>query len=606
MGKGNRNDQRRKADKVANADRYYEKERAQSKKKRSDKIIATVCVVFALLIVAVIALNVLSEAGVFLRTQDAVYQGDIVVDAAMMSYFYNEYLMSWYNDNYSYLNYFSISFSSSLKNQQYGSGLESYFYGKYDGTWYDYFLDKVIENVDMYVTYANAAKSENLELDNEDRAEIDDAIKSINESLKASHAGYSDWYGKGVKESDVRRCYELIYLASKYSELQQDRLESKLDEDTDNKLVNEYVENNKGDFYTADYLSYKISLSSKNFLNDQAYETAIKEAKAAADKIAAAKTPEEFAKLVLEYEKENKTETTTSPRETSTEKVDELTPEEELSKKLDELEGSMSYVTETGTGDSVGNWIFVENASEGDVKVVEESGTVTEKETETKTETKKESKAATESGSESETETEKKDSGVKTYNTYKVTVYHITRASSLDFSFTKDMAYLVSNNKTYVESFVESFNTASAQDRDTFYKLAESKYNEIQEAHAKEHDESDKHDEPVFSFNSVEKAADNYFASSYSAINDWLDTGTLVDNTLSAIIEMKVEDTTYYAVVFFEKYNKQAWYVNAYNGYIEQESDAWYQAELDKKLITHNDKLLGDINTLILSSTSSN
>lgn len=599
MGKGNRNDQRRKADQVANADRYYEKERSQKKKKRSDKIIATVCVVFALLIVAVITLNVLSESGVFLRAQDAVYQEDIVVDAAMMSYFYNEYLMSWYNDNYSYLNYFSISFSSSLKNQQYGSGLESYFYGTYDGTWYDYFLDKVIENVDMYVTYANAAKNEKLELNDEDKAEIDDAIKSIKESLKASHAGYSDWYGKGVKESDVRRCYELIYLASKYSELQQDRLEETLDNDTDNKLVNEYIENNKSDFYTADYLSYKISLSSKNFSNDQAYEIAMKEAKAAADRIAAAKTPEEFARLVIAYENENKSELTTSADEIAIEKV---ISEDEVSKKLDELDGSMSYVTETGTGDSVGNWIFVENASEGDAKVVEESGTVTETETETETE----SASVTENGSESETETEKKDSGVKTYNTYTVTVYYITKASSLDFSFTKDMAYVVSNDKDYVESFVESFNNASEKDREEFYRLAEIQYDAIQDAHSQEHSDSEEHDEPVFSFNSVEKAADNYFASSYSAINDWLDTGALVDNTLSEIIEIKVEDDTYYAVVFFEKYNKQAWYVNAYNGYIEQEADAWYQAELDKKLITHNDKLLSDINTLIISSTSSN
>ena len=580
--------------------------RNQNNKKTSDKVIATVCVVFALLIAAVLVLNVLGEAGVFIRHQNAAERGDVVVDAAMLSFFYNDHLLNWYNQYYSYMSYCSIDLSGDLRTQQFGGGLDTYLFGQYEGTWYDYFLDSVKEEINMYVTYAVAAKAAGLSISEEDKAEIDGIINDLKASLKEADASFSDWYGKGVKEKDVRRCYELIYLASKFNDHKIAELESALE--ADDEPVYTFVEENKGDFYTAKYLSYKISLSSKNFAKDELYDNAVAEAKAAAEKIAEAKTPAQFVELVDEYEASKETETETGTgTETGTEtgtgtetETETLSPEEELESKIEKLEGSINYETD----DELGEWIFEESASVNDSKVIEETGTETVKETE------KETEEETEQGSESGTESQSGSNNetTKTYDTYKVTVYLLTQTPSLDMSLTKDMAFLVTDSKDIATAFVESFKNGEMT-RERFEELASAKYDELFTNH--EHSEDDGHVDPVFSYDNVEKAQDKYFAESYDKINQWLDTGALEENTLSDVIEIKIEgktdaeDQTYYAIVFFESYNVKAWYANAYDGVLNEQFKDWYDTELKNNPVVYDEKALYDINTLKMYPASS-
>lgn len=578
MGKGKRNSFKREQDRVNNSEKYLEKQQKENKKSKTDKGVAIACIIFAALIAVALIFTVLGESGVFIRTTGAVSGETVEVDAAMMSFFLNDSIMNFYNNNYSYISYYSLDLSKDLRTQTYGKGYETMFLGEFDGTWYDYFLTNVMDEVKMYVTYAEAAKDAGLTLTEEDKDAIDQALDEIKATLKASNASYSDWYGKGIKKSDVRRCYELIYLASNFAEYKQAELEAALDKD-DAALL-KYVEDNKGTFYTAEYLSHEIALSSKDFVNDAAFDAACEAAKAAAEKIAEAKTPAEFVQFVEEFKAADDSKTET---ETKTEKDDEsetLSPEEELESKIEELKDSISYQT----GNELADWIFGEDVKENDVKVIEETGTETEK-------------ATTETGTEEESESEEENAS-KTYNTYTVTAYFVAKTSSLDKSLTKDFAYLAASDKAAVEAVIAEFKSGEMT-KEKFNEIAQAKYDAI---HA---DEDHEHsDEELFEFNAVEKVADGMFNDNYKALNEWLDAGNLKDKTLSEIFEVVVEEKTYYAVVFFEKYNVEAWYANAYSLTVSSQFETWYEAELESKPLDINQEAISKIGTIVFTSTA--
>jgi hypothetical protein len=130
-------------------------------------------------------------------------------------------------------------------------------------TWYDYFMDTVIENVEMYITYATAAKKANIGLSEEDKAEINQTISDMKDSLKSYKMTFADQYGKGVTENDIRKCYELIYLAANYGEYFQEQTETRLEAEDGKTTIVNYPDEHKELFYTAEFLSYSISVSEK-------------------------------------------------------------------------------------------------------------------------------------------------------------------------------------------------------------------------------------------------------------------------------------------------------------------------------------------------------
>ena len=577
MGKGKRNSFKREQDRVINSEKYLEKQQKENSKSKADKGIAIACIVFALLIAASLVLTIIGEAGVFIRATNTVAGETVEVDAAMMSFFLNDSIMNFYNNNYSYLGYYGLDLSKDLRTQTYGTGYESMFLGEFDGTWYDYFLTGVMDEVKMYVTYAEAAKDAGLTLTDEDKDAIEATLKDIKETLKASNASYSDWYGKGVKKSDIRRCYELIYLASNFAEYKQAELEKALDEN-DSALL-QYVEDNKGTFYTAEYLSHEISLSSKDFVSDAAFDEACAAAKAAAEQIAAAKTPAEFVQFVEEFEAASEeAESSDATETTEASEAITLSPEAELESKIEEMKDSISYQT----GNELADWIFGEEVEENDAKVIEETGTETEK-------------ATTETGTE---EVETEETEAKTYNTYTVTAYFVTKTSSLDKSLTKDFAYLAASDKEALEAVVAEFK-AGEMTKEKFNEIAQAKYDAIHADEDHEHSDTE-----LFEFSAVEKTADGMFNESYQVLNDWLDAGNLTENTLSEVFEVVVEEETYYAVLFFEKYNVEAWYANAYSLTVSSQFEAWYEAELESKPLTINEEAIYDIGTIMFTASA--
>lgn len=589
MGKGNRNSQQRMNDKLAMEEKNLAKERARKSKKSSDRWVAVACIVLAALIVGILVLNVLAETGVFIRATNAVTianDTDIVVNAAMMTYFVNDYMTSWYNQYYVYVMYglLSVDMSSNLRDQKITSNDASYLgdsslTGK---TWYDYFMDATVENVEMYLTYAyNGKNVAECALDEEDYAEIDETIAELKKSLKDNGTTLSEMYGRGVTETDVRACYELIQRASKFGEYKKEYFESELEKDDAD--VKKYPEDNKGSFYTAKYLSYSVTVSEKTEGSQAKYDQAVKDATAAMEKIKAAKTPADFVQLIELYKKspsaflkdDTKVEASTS---TGTEKE---TTVEEL---IDKYTGTISWQT----GDELGDWIFEETAQEGDATII------TEESTEVVTE-KKPAKTEKETGEEDET---KKDNKIE-YEKFKITVYMLIEEPTLDHSATHNMAYLITTDQEAAKAVLAAYVAGTDKSRDEFVKIAEKKYDEVMGAHV--HTDDEDHTEPTFNFASVDRAKEEYFSDSYSAMNMWLDSAARVDGSYTdAPISITVDNsdktkTTYYAVLLFENHDVEAWYADAFTAVTQQMIDEWYESELDKKLITYNWDVIDDI-----------
>ncbi len=572
-------------------------------KTKKDKAVAIACIVFVVLIVAVFAVTAMNETGLFIRMTKNVSGATIDVDGAMMSFFMNDSIVNFYNNYAAYMMYglISLDLTKDLSAQTV-SATDAYYTGATSGvTWYDYFLSTVKSEVTYYVTLAEAAKNvkdKDLSLTKEDYAEIDGIIKDITASLKENGASYSDWYGKGVTKKDVRKCYELIYLATNFAEYMQEKYELELDEDTDNKIVNKYVEDHKEDFYTAEVLKYVISVAGNKYDTEALYDAAVLQAKESASKISGAASIEEFFSLIEEYESElaetETEETTEGTGETTTEDTTEdvttegTTKEETSEPTLEEKVEDNKVVIEYESGNDLGDWLF---GSE-DNSAAEEGDCSYFVETETKEETTKKTKEVEETteGTTSSNSSSSSSTAKKTYEVTNVTIYYVLSPSSINTDKTHDFGYIVSSDKKSLETFVSRLNEAIKSG-----KMTKEKFVEIAEALKGELSS----DITTFEYNSGEKQAEGVFKDTYKAMNEWLEDDARKDGDISDILTIKVDSkTTNYAVLFFEGHNEATWYVAAYAGVVSEKFDEWYEAELKAKPLTFNTDALEKINTI--------
>ena len=609
MGKENRNSRQRIEEQSANEEKFIARENAKKSKRKKDKLVATACIVVALLIVAVLVLNVLNDTGVFTRTRDAMYVDDVRVNGSMMTYFindaYNSAVNSFYENYYYYiiLGYMGVDFSSSLSSQTISSTAAGYIGDKSlaGKTWYDYFMDtamrNAISNVEMYVTYANAGKNiAECALDDEQKAEIEKTLKNLKKSLKDNGMSVSDQYGRGVSINDIRACYELMYRASNYAEYINDVKDAEY-KDKNETLLN-YVNDNKKDFISAEFLSYTISVSEKTKGSQEAFDKAVEEAKAAAAEIAEAKNPTQFAELVLDYEASLKETGTTKETETKTENNETESSVEETTEEETEIQDVIDDLTETKyyeTDDEVGKWMF-ESASVNDCRVYDETSTetvtITEKATAENNETEDEDSTGEETTTEGTTSI--------TYEKYSVTVYMLTKAPDKDNALTHNLTYLISDNKEAAAKFMAEFLALTEKTGEKFEEIAEKYYNELHGIDEDgEHNHGEDGAEPIFSYSRVERVKEKYFADDYNAINDWIDNADRkAGDYTDKLIEIKVEsgsgdnktETTYYVAVLFEAHDLEAWHADALAGVVSEDIEKWYKEA--KKSVIHDDDFI--------------
>lgn len=283
MGKG----QRARAERAAEKEALKPIIEKKAKKTRIKKIvISVVAIVLVVALVGSLIYNAIYSAafnsGKIQRNTTILESEHYTVDAAMMSYlFYTEY-NDFLNNYSSYLSYFGLDTSKSLKRQD--CMMET------GSTWFEYFSGLAGDKAKELLYLAENAHKEKMTLNEDDQKNIQQGIDSIYEAAKsngmANEKFLSAAFGTGVKESDVRKCMELSAMAQKYLDKY---TESLIYTDAD---LQKYYEDNIDSFRYVDYYSYIVSAS------DTADSKTYPAAKVKADALAAVKSTDAFAKWV--------------------------------------------------------------------------------------------------------------------------------------------------------------------------------------------------------------------------------------------------------------------------------------------------------------------
>ena len=264
-------------------------------------------ITFAVLLVVAVALLFMSSFGVFGRMQTAMKSENFRVTQNMMNYYFQSQYSSFVSENSAYLSYYGLDTGKSLKDQTYSTDADGNVV-----TWFDTMMDSTVEQVKEILVYCEEAEARGITLDEEDMKAIEDELYmyDIYGQLYGTdkNAYISMMYGKGMRESDIKKALELSALASKCSSLIGDEI---LDGITDEHIIKEY-ETNTDEYDQVDYIYYTFDVAftdAKNALASTAtdaekiakYKEMIEEAKARAEEWAAIKDEAVLKDTILKY-----------------------------------------------------------------------------------------------------------------------------------------------------------------------------------------------------------------------------------------------------------------------------------------------------------------
>lgn len=223
----------RKNRQTARSEGTYRKDIAAEKeaaKRRKEKIKWTI---IGIAIVVFFALVLYLNSGAQYRSFNALTVSnesvsvdgtDIAADSrsfsvAEVNYLYNMSYVNLVSSYGQYTSAFGLDISKPLDEQQ-CSIIEGM--GE-DYTWDDYFTDSAKNQLVQFAAFEAYAKANGITLDDEDIAEIDEAIDSIADTAKennyrSANKFLSANYGKGCNESVVRGIMELQTIATKVQE----------------------------------------------------------------------------------------------------------------------------------------------------------------------------------------------------------------------------------------------------------------------------------------------------------------------------------------------------------------------------------------------------
>ena len=376
MGKGNRARIQRAQNKLDNPQQHVEK-------KQAPKWVGTAIILFIVVVLALsLTLSALYDSGAMMRGSAAVKTENYTVSGTMLSYFFNSQYSTFMNTYGSYASLFGLDTSLSLKAQTCAMLSDG-------GTWYDYFMDSTTSYVNELLICCEYAKANGLELDDEDLAEIDEAIETLNTTAFNSNYtlnGYlSAVYGSGVKVKDIRSSMELILLANKAAVDANEKFKSALTEDE----IQAYYDENPSAFLNADYMvkSYEtasITVDADDYDTTEAYEQA-----AATMKNAYEEKKAELLAKAQEYESlkgfdafmDKLTAEINAEYEGYYDYDETLTVEERIAKEKAAIATALENATVEGyayqdpaseDSDELAKWLFAADRKVGDIYLIED------------------------------------------------------------------------------------------------------------------------------------------------------------------------------------------------------------------------------------------
>ena len=352
MGKGKRSRANAEIERQILEERQ-EAFKKEQKKSRIRTALVSLCIV-AVGLAAVfgsIGYNTLTKNGAFMRGKTAVASKDFKINACMTQYLYNSTLRNFAESNASSLSQLGLDTTKDLSTQTCAYDEEI--------SWHDYFLNNTKSQFEEIVVMAQAAKNEGMELMKSDMDYIDESMAmfdSLAEDEGLTTREYIDRdYGTEVSLDDIRECIEITQLASNYKTKYDKSLSY-----TENE-INGYWSENKGSFYTCDYMYFTVALGDTEGKSDAEVQQLKANAKKQAQKLADTDNYTEFKKNLEEY--------FTKALKAS----DSSLSDEDIKSNVESL---ISNYTVTGEGYDVttdsGEWLFSDKRKSGDTTVIEE------------------------------------------------------------------------------------------------------------------------------------------------------------------------------------------------------------------------------------------
>lgn len=272
------------------------------------------------------------------------------------------YYMQIYNNTYSYASSYESNYGEG-----YGKMLTGYDVTRSpadqttkddDGneiTWDEYFLDKAIEYMATVKRYYDAALNAGIKMSDEAQAEIDDAVKSLEENSGSYSLSrfLTLYFGKGITEKLYRDVLTQQQIVALYQESRQDELKGNYSADD----VNEIYAKDKTAYDVVSFRWFTIDIESKaettsSIGEDESVVTSTTyaeeaQAKAFIEKVKSEKNynEETFKKVVLEFVDKKS-------QDYETYKQDQATLIQKISKDS----------VKTNVNEDAANWLFEKDA----------------------------------------------------------------------------------------------------------------------------------------------------------------------------------------------------------------------------------------------------
>lgn len=277
------------------------------KKKQDDKAKFRKNSIAVLIVIAIVlAVSLAIKSNVMYNKFAAVKVGGYSFSAAEYNFQFNTVLYQTYSNITAYYgeNAKSLLDTSKPLDQQKYSETQ---------TWADYFRETSLSSLQQTAILLDGAKSANLKLSDDTKKEIDTIIDGYKKTYKnngyASLNAFLEYnFGKGMTESVLRKSLEDQFLASNYKK----QLDSKTYKSEE---LEEYYSKNKDSLDAITYRQYFVT-ADKDLEDGKSSDAALAAAKATAEKIAAAKSEDEFANLVYQYAPADQKDTYSKPSAT--------------------------------------------------------------------------------------------------------------------------------------------------------------------------------------------------------------------------------------------------------------------------------------------------
>ena len=538
MGKGNRARLDRAQTKLDQPKTFT----AEKKQKRNWANVAIVLFISIVLVLS-LALSTLQNSGALMRSSAAVKSDNYTVSGTMISYFFNSQYSAFVQSYGSIASYLGLDTSKPLKDQT-CMMMEN-------GTWYDYFMESAVSYVSELLTCCEYAKANGIALDEEDEAEVQEALEVLNET--AFSAGYtlngyiSAVYGSGVKVKDIRSAMELILLANKGAVDASDKFEAVL---TDDAIIAYYDEHPES-FLKANYMVQEFeatmdTVDEDDYADTAAYESALNTAKDLyeKDKDAAREKARAYEELKdvqayidrLTADLEAKYDGYYDGSDDLTEAERDAKEKEQVAKDLEAaaVDGYAYQNPEDENADDLVQWLFAADRKVGDIIVIEDE-----------------------------------DEDLGTFTAY---AYCVTAVAARDEYITANMAYAM-----FPTSEGASLTAANALKQSLTGVTTAEAFEEIMK------------DQSSSGHSVMENMSKNYFG--YEEVDEFL----FAEGRQAGDCEVINCGTDYIATILYMGQGDAAWYAQAKSGALNEKMTAWYEEIKTTYTVSTNEKALNKV-----------